>query len=122
MITNLFAELPIQGSAEAFDTLCNARGLRIERIVSCGHASPAGFWYEQPECEWVVVLRGSARLRFENEDESIEMRPGDFRCIPAGQRHRVEWTTPDVATIWLAVHFPAAPRDESNSEGTGNNS
>ena len=31
----------------------SALGLRIERIVSEGHVSPEGFWYDQDEPEWV---------------------------------------------------------------------
>jgi cupin 2 domain-containing protein len=72
-------------------------------IVSVGHASPEGFWYDQPQNEWVVVLRGAARIQF--EDERVELRPGDWIHIPAHRRHRVEWTTPDEPTLWLAVHY-----------------
>jgi cupin 2 domain-containing protein len=50
-----------------------------------------------------VVLKGAARLRF--EDETIEMKPGDFIDIPVHKKHRVEWTTPDEPTLWLAVHY-----------------
>ena len=35
--------------------------------------------------------------------EPIAMNPGDFVKIPAHTRHRVEWTTQDEATVWLAV-------------------
>jgi len=77
----------------------------IERIVSYGHRSPDGFWYDQEESEWVIVLKGSAILRFEDESEGITMNPGDFIDIKKHQRHRVEWTDPDQETIWLAVHY-----------------
>ena len=50
-----------------------------------------------------MVLRGAARLQF--EDEIVEMKPGDFVNIPAHRRHRVEWTTSDEPTVWLAVHY-----------------
>ena len=89
---------------ELFATLLEAANVRIERIVSHGHASPEGFWYDQDHREWVVVLKGAARLRFEGDEEPIEMEPGDFVNIPTHQKHRVEWTTPDEPTIWLAVH------------------
>jgi len=65
--------------------------------------APEGFWYDQDQHEWVVVLKGSARMRF--EDNEVEMKPGDFVNIPAHKRHRVDWTTPDEPTIWLAVHY-----------------
>ena len=49
-------------------------GLRIERIVSLGQASPPGFWYDQAEGEWVLVLAGAARLRFADEPEARLLR------------------------------------------------
>ena len=103
-MTNLFTDLPLHLPNELITTLLNADNLRIERIVSHGHTSPAGFWYDQDEHEWVVVLKGSARLRFENED-AVEMKPGDCIQISAHKKHRVEWTTPVEPTIWLAVYY-----------------
>jgi cupin 2 domain-containing protein len=100
---NLFADLPTHLPDELFTTLLESASVRIERIVSHGHASPAGFWYDQDQHEWVIVLKGAARLRF--EDRIVEMKPGNFINIPAHQKHRVEWTTPDEPTIWLAVHY-----------------
>jgi cupin 2 domain-containing protein len=108
MTANLFAELPSNLPDELFTTLLEAANVRIERIISHGHASAADFWYDQDQHEWVVVLKGSARLRF--EDALIEMKPGDFMNIPAHQKHRVEWTTPDEPTIWLAVHYGGGNR------------
>ena len=83
--------------------LLSEPGIRIERIVSLGHASPEGFWYDQEEGEWVLLLKGAARLRFEG-GEPIELQPGSFVNIPAHRRHRVEWTDPGGPTVWLAVH------------------
>lgn len=77
--------------------------MRIERIISHGHASPEGFWYDQPLNEWVILLKGVARLQF--EDGMVEMKPGDYVNIPAHKNHRVDWTTPEELTIWLAVHY-----------------
>ena len=103
MTTNLFVDIPSQLPKEVFTTLISAANVRIERIVSHGHASPEVFWYDQDEYEWVIVLKGAARLRF--EDSILEMKPGDFVNIPAHKRHRVEWTTPDEPTIWLAIFY-----------------
>ena len=103
--TNLFTNLPADLHEEHFTALLDSGGVRIERIVSHGQASPENVWYDQPRPEWVVVLKGAARLRFENE--TIEMKPGDFVNLPAHKKHRVEWTTPDEPTIWLAVHYGA---------------
>lgn len=102
-LTNLFTELPPNLPDELFTTLLEDANVRIERIVSHGHVEPKDSWYDQDQHEWVVVLKGSARLKF--EDCTVEMNPGDFVNIPAHKRHRVEWTTPDEPTIWLAVHY-----------------
>ena len=103
MTFNLFASLPADLPEELFTTLLQAPGVRLERIVSHGHQSPDGFWYDQPTGEWVIVLKGAARIEFEGK--SVEMKPGDYLDIPAHTKHRVAWTTPDEPTIWLAVHY-----------------
>jgi cupin 2 domain-containing protein len=77
----------------------------MNRSLLQGHASPEGFWYDQDQKEWVMVLEGSARIRFEDGTDAIELRPGDYLTIPAHKRHRVEWTLPDQRTVWLAIHF-----------------
>jgi cupin 2 domain-containing protein len=102
-VPNFFHSIPADLPEELFETLLAAPGVRVERIVSHGHASPEGFWYDQDQHEFVVLLKGAARLWFEGE--SIEMKPGDWIDIPAHRRHRVEWTTPDEPTIWLAVFY-----------------
>jgi cupin 2 domain-containing protein len=103
MKPNLFSDLSADLPEEVFTTLLQTPGLRIERIVSHGHKSSDGFWYDQPTGEWVIVLKGAARLEF--EDSVLEMHPGDYVNIPAHTRHRVEWTSPDQPTVWLAVHY-----------------
>src|SRR3954465_6343326 len=99
-LDNLFAEIPTGLPEELFQTLLSTPGVRIERIVSLGHASPEGFWYAQEAHEWVLLLNGAARLRFGGE-KPMDVRPGSFVNIPAHQRHRVEWTDPNQPTIWL---------------------
>jgi cupin 2 domain-containing protein len=91
--------------SEDFTALLARPGLKIERIVSRGQASPPGFWYDQPRNEWVIVLKGGAGLRFEDEPSERVLGAGDYVFIPARKRHRVEWTAPLEATVWLAVHF-----------------
>ncbi|MFI5246476.1 MAG: cupin domain-containing protein [Gemmatimonadales bacterium] len=100
---NLFANIPSVLPGELIESLLQSVTTRIERIISQGHASPNEFWYDQSQNEWVVVLRGAARLRF--EDKVVELKPGDYMDIPAHKKHRVEWTTPDEPTVWLAVHY-----------------
>ena len=98
---NLFSPLPAAGPAEHFDLLFAGEACRVERIVSHGHASPPGFWYEQPEDEWVVLLQGGAELGFAN-GVRLALEPGDWVELPADCPHRVEATA--VGTVWLAVH------------------
>ena len=93
--SNLFADLPRQLPQELVETLLSTVSFKIVQIVSDGHASPEGFWYDQEMHEWVLLVGGSARLRFEGE-EPIDMSPGSFVHIPAHQRHRVEATDPAV--------------------------
>lgn len=105
---NLFTDLPTHLPTEVVTVLLRAAEVRLERIVSHGHASPDGVWYDQDRAEWVVVLAGRGRLRFADEQLPVEMGPGEFVNIPAHRRHRVEWTTPDEPTVWLAVHYGEA--------------
>jgi cupin 2 domain-containing protein len=103
---NLFSSLPAALAEEQITALLTAPDLRIERIVSRGQASPPGFWYDQAWAEWVTVLAGSAVLTLDGEAAPIRLARGDYLHIPAHCRHRVEWTDPDEATVWLAVHWP----------------
>ncbi len=99
---NLF-QLPDPFPAgERFETLAQGGGARIERILSRGHASPPGFWYDQPEDEWVALLQGRACLRWQ-DGRALDLAPGDWILIPAGERHRVEWTSENPPCVWLAV-------------------
>jgi cupin 2 domain-containing protein len=106
---NLFAALPDAGAAEAVDTVFERPGVRVERIVSAGQASPPGFWYDQDETEWVLLLTGAARLRFEDEPEARVLGIGDWVEIAAHRRHRVDWTDPARPTVWLALFHREDP-------------
>ena len=92
----------VTGDCEQIKELLATEGVRIEQIVSHGRASPEGFWYDQPEAEWVVLLKGSATLLIESEPV-VTLGAGDYLLIPAHLRHRVEQTSEDA--LWLAVHF-----------------
>jgi cupin 2 domain-containing protein len=88
---------------EVFEPLAGGESVRVERILSTGQASPGGRWYAQHRDEWVVLLQGEARLAFEDGSRLL-LTSGDYVLIPAGERHRVEWTREDPPCIWLAVH------------------
>ena len=100
-----FADIPADLKDELIETILQASGFRIERIVSQGHRSEEGFWYDQSENEWLILLKGSATIRFENQSQLIIINPGDYIHIEKHVRHRVEWTDPEQETIWLAVHY-----------------
>ena len=100
---NLFADLPAGAGAEQFVELLSRPGLRIERIVSEGQVSPPGFWYDQPQAEWVLLLQGEATIAFADQPELCRLQAGDFVDIAPHRRHRVESTA--TPTLWLAVHY-----------------
>jgi cupin 2 domain-containing protein len=101
---NVLAGIPQSLPTELVQILAVGQAVRIERIISRGHRSDEGFWYDQPQHEWVVLLRGAARIRFA-EDRVVSLQPGDYLNIAAHEKHRVEWTDPNADTIWLAVHY-----------------
>ena len=103
-MNNIFDQIPAVLHSEVFDSLVEANGVRIERIISRGHASPESGWYDQGQDEWVIVLRGKAAIAFEDKP-SVCLREGDYINIKAHEKHRVEWTDPEVETVWLAVHY-----------------
>jgi cupin 2 domain-containing protein len=101
-VKNIFAGVaPIDG-AEQLAALFENAALRIEKIVSHSHSSAEGFWYDQSQDEWVIVLRGAATLEFP-AGELIDMNEGDYLTIPRHVKHRVRRTSPE--TVWLAVHM-----------------
>ena len=102
---NLFVNVAHKLPDEQIIELLSAPNVRIERIVSTGHATAPDRWYDQDQAEWVLVLAGSAGLIFEGESEPVLLGPGSYVHIPPHGRHRVAWTDPSVPTIWLAIHY-----------------
>jgi cupin 2 domain-containing protein len=102
---NLFANLPTALATEEFATLASSGPTRLVRIVSTGQATPAGEWLDQTDDEWVVLLKGSATLRFEGEPRPRTLAPGDYLHIPAHVRHRVERTDERAPAVWLALYY-----------------
>ena len=107
-LLNLFAALPQPAEEEHIEVLLERPGLRLERIVSHGQASPPGYWYDQDDGEWVMVLRGQARLRLDGETEDRVLGPGDYIYLAPHLRHRVAWTAPGEPTVWLALFVAEA--------------
>jgi len=101
---NLFSSIPSQLADELTEVLEQKPNLRIERIISDGHRSDQGFWYDQDEHEWVLMIQGAASIEFNNGDVK-SLSQGDYLLIPAHQKHRVLSTSNSEKTIWLAVFF-----------------
>ncbi len=90
-----------RSTGETIDVLASGSAFRLERIVSRGAASPDGFWYDQPNPEWVALVRGTATLEFRGGRTALQA--GDCLLIPPHLEHRVAATSPDA--VWLAAHF-----------------
>lgn len=102
---NLLQDIPEELNQELMEKLIEQDSFRLERIVSRGHVSPTGFWYDQDEHEWVAVLSGQAKLQIEGDENLVTLGPGDAYQLPAHTKHRVAWTEPNHDTIWLAVFW-----------------
>lgn len=102
---NLFTGIPEKLPAELFETLLQTHKVRIERIISRGHVTQPGAWYDQDRDEWVLLLQGAARICFAGAAAPLDMAGGDYVYIPAHCKHRVEWTDPQQQTLWLAIHL-----------------
>jgi len=111
-IENIFPLPGTAENAEQITTLLRTAGVRVERIVSHGQCSPADFWYDQHEDEWVILLSGAASVAFDDGRPPQRLRAGDHVMIPAGQRHRVAWTDPDQDSVWLALFCQPSIRKE----------
>lgn len=102
---NIFQDIPVAGPDEILEKILESKGVRIERIISNGQATPEGRWYDQDLDEWVVLLKGRAGILIEGENDPRLLKAGDYIHFPARIRHRVEWTSPEETCIWLAIHF-----------------
>ncbi|MDQ6999088.1 MAG: cupin domain-containing protein [Mariprofundus sp.] len=105
--TNLFTNTSVEMNQEVVERILHGKTFRLERIVSNGQCSEQALWYDQKEDELVFLLSGEARLQFECDDTLLTLKPGDYVHIPAHQRHRLDWTSPDEASVWLALFFKA---------------
>ena len=104
-VINIFKNIPEHLPEELFQEILKTENIKVERIVSKGHSSPDNFWYDQEENEWVILLKGSAGLLFEEDGKVVILKPGDYINIPSHTKHRVEWTDQDMVTVWLAVYY-----------------
>ncbi len=101
---NIFTNIPLTIKEELFEKLINGKNFFLERIISDGHASPENFWYDQEQNEFIMLLSGGAELFYDN-GKSFKLKPGDYMIIPSHQKHRVNKTSVNEKTIWLALHY-----------------
>ena len=102
---NIFTHIPDQLPEELIECIFKRNNIGMERIISKGHITAAGQWYDQDWDEWVMLLQGEAIVLYEKDHQRFHLMAGDYLMIPAHTRHRVEWTLPDFHTLWLAVHL-----------------
>ena len=105
---NIFESIPENLDDEIIDLLVQDENVKIERIISKGHISPATGWYDQDNDEWVLLLKGSAIIAFDSDTgggSDICLETGDHINIPAHTKHKVKWTDPETETLWLAIHY-----------------
>lgn len=98
---SIYSHISEAGEEEKFDLLMKLPNCRIDRIVSCGHSSPQGFWYDQENDEFILLMQGEVVLEF--EDRMITMKAGDYMHIPKNCKHRLEKSSIDPVCIWLCV-------------------
>ncbi len=103
-LENIFKQIEGNFNKEIIDSIVNSDNIRIERIVSKGHISPEGFWYDQEENEFVLLLQGKAALEFDNKN-IVHLKRGDYLIIEKHEKHRVIYTAKNTLTVWLAVFY-----------------
>lgn len=99
---NIFKNIPASMHSEITEILALKGSVRFERIVSTGQVSPEGFFYDQDEDEFVIVVKGKSVMSFSNGSK-ITLNEGDYFNIPKGLKHRVDFT--ENPTVWLAVFY-----------------
>ncbi|MCX6157127.1 MAG: cupin domain-containing protein [Ignavibacteriae bacterium] len=103
---NFFNSINLKSNKEKFTELIKGRSFTAEKIVSNGFKSPDNKWMSEVNDEWVMLLKGSAKLEFEFEvGDVINLKAGDYLLIPAKTKHRVIYTSKKPFCYWLAIHF-----------------
>ncbi len=111
-VRNIFDLTKVQSfEQEVFEEILKGGRFKVERIVSKGHVTPEGYWYDQDQDEWVMLVQGEAVLEIETEGVgAVTLNPGDFILLPAHRRHRVIFTSWEPECIWIALHFDPEER------------
>jgi len=97
---NFFSNIPKKSTNEIIEQVLKNEKVKIERIVSYGQTTPKDYWYNQDKDEFVIILNGSAKIKY-NDNRVFELNVGDSLYIPSHQKHQVIYT--DNPTVWLAI-------------------
>lgn len=102
---NIFADFKDEEilSEELEENLLSIKSARIARIKSKGHFSPKGFWYEQTDDEWVLVLSGEGEIEWPCGRKKL-LKEGEWLFLPRGEKHRVSYTSHKPPCVWLAIY------------------
>lgn len=103
-IKNIFSLLQVNTTNEYFEDIISEADFRIERIISDGHTTPDDFWYNQDEDEFVLLLKGFAKLMFE-DGSIIELNEGDYVIIDKHKKHKVIYTSTETKTFWITCYY-----------------
>jgi len=98
---NIFNLPALPLTEELTTVLAESRNVRIERIINTGQTTN---WYDQEQCEFVVLLEGNAVIEFEN-NKNVTLSKGDTLLINPHERHRVSFTSSEPPCVWLCVFY-----------------
>ncbi|AFJ43328.1 cupin domain-containing protein [Francisella orientalis] len=82
---NLYCVNPEVASNEVFIDLLKNDSIYVEKIISYGQVTPIDEPYIQSHDEWVVVLKGMAKLRLDSNDYILD--EGEYLFIPGNTKH-----------------------------------
>ncbi|MED7818545.1 MULTISPECIES: cupin domain-containing protein [unclassified Francisella] len=98
---NIYSVFPKFSDDEVFLDLLKYDNVHVEKIISYGQVTDLNKPYIQNYDEWVLVLKGKAKLRLDTREYILE--EGEHLLIPKDTKHWVTYTANP--TIWLAIHF-----------------
>ncbi|WP_035588471.1 cupin domain-containing protein [Hippea jasoniae] len=100
---NVFEGIEIgQKGEEIIETITKSENVKIERIVSYNSFSKKGFYYDNDEYEFVILLYGEAKLYLESKG-MVKLKSGDYMIIEPHDKHSVEYTSNPA--VWLCIYY-----------------
>lgn len=103
-VENYFSGFLKSHSKENYYDLLKNKKFVLEKIVSKGYATPRNVWLLEDKNEFVLLLKGTAELLFEN-GVTTKLKEGDYFIIPSGIKHKVIKTSKKPLCYWLTLHY-----------------